>query len=32
MTEEMMSLDEIRDWDPYANIKLAELSKVICLR
>lgn len=20
------------DWDPYANIKLAELSKVICLR
>lgn len=28
----LLRKDEIRDWDPYANIKLAELSKVICLR
>lgn len=25
----LLRKDEIRDWDPYANIKLAELSKVI---
>lgn len=28
----LLRKDEMRDWDPYANIKLAELSKVICLR
>lgn len=28
----LLRKDEIRDWDPYANIKLTELSKVICLR
>lgn len=28
----LLRKDEIRAWDPYANIKLAELSKVICLR
>lgn len=28
----LLRKDEIRDWDPYANIKLIELSKVICLR
>lgn len=28
----LLRKDEIRDWDPYANIKLAELSIVICLR
>lgn len=28
----LLRKDEIRDWDPYANIKLAKLSKVICLR
>lgn len=27
----LLRKDEIRDWDPYVNIKLAELSKVICL-
>lgn len=28
----LLRKDEIRDWDPYANIKLTELSKDICLR
>lgn len=28
----LLRKDERDDWDPYANIKLAELSKVICLR
>lgn len=28
----LLRKDEIRDWDPYANIKLTELSKVICFR
>lgn len=28
----LLCKNEKRDWDPYVNIKLAELSKVICLR
>lgn len=28
----LLRKDEKDDWDSYANIKLAELSKVICLR